>query len=81
MHYKHCHSIENQLSQHISEIHVLEDYSIQLYTKSGSVIIVGDDAILEKKINFVKTFVSQELPNSIVDISHGGDPVSKPRNN
>ncbi len=72
---------KNQLSQHISEIHVLEDYSIQLYTKSGSVIIVGDDAILEKKINFVKTFVSQELPNSIVDISHGGDPVSKPRNN
>lgn len=72
---------ENNLLKEISEIHLQEDYTIQLYTNAGSVIKIGNDGILEKKIKFVKTFILQSQPKLIVDISHGGDPVYKPRTN
>lgn len=73
---------ENDLLKEISEIHILEDYNVQLYTNAGSVINIGNDSILEKKINFVRTFILQLKPKVIVDISHDGDhPVYEPRTN
>lgn len=71
---------ENDLLNKVSEIQLLEDYSIQFYTNGGSVIKIGNDNILEKKIEFVKSFILQAQAKVIVDISHGGTPVYKPRN-
>lgn len=72
---------KNYLINKISEIHVLEDHNIQLYTKDGSVINIGNSTILKENIDFVKSFFSQHQSKIIVDISHGGDPVYKPREN
>lgn len=72
---------ENSLLHEISEIQLFEDYNVQLYTNAGSVIKIGNDKILQGKIEFVKSFISQSQPSVIVDISHGGTPVYKPRNN
>lgn len=72
---------ENGLISKISEIHILEDYNIELYTKDGSVINIGNNTILKENRDFVKSFFSQPHPKIIVDISHGGDPVYKPREN
>ncbi len=72
---------ENDLLKEISEIHILDDLNLQLYTNAGSVIKIGNDSILEKKIEFVRTFILQLKPKVIVDISHGGAPHYKPRTN
>ena len=69
----------NKLIDRISEINVLEDNHIQIYTNDGSVIKIGDEKIMEKKMEFLKAFLSETHPKIIVDISHGGDPVYRPR--
>lgn len=70
---------ERHIIDKISEIHFLEDYTIHLYTRDGSVIKVGTSTILKEKLDFIETFISQPHANVIVDLSHGGDPVSIPR--
>lgn len=72
---------DKELLKEISEIHLQENYNVQLYTNAGSVIKIGNDTILEKKIQFVETFILQSQAKLIVDISHGGAPVYKPRTN
>lgn len=72
---------DNKLIEKVSEVNVLEDNTIQIYTKDGSVIKIGDAKTMEKKMDFLKAFLSETHPKSIIDISHGGDPVSKPRAN
>lgn len=72
---------ENELLKEISEIHIQEDYNLQLYTNAGSVINIGDDSILEEKIEFVRAFILQSQQKVIVDISHNRYPSYKPRNN
>lgn len=70
---------KNHIMDAISEIHFLEDGTIHLYTNEGSVIKVGTNIILKEKLDFIKSFIAQSRANVIVDLSHGGDPVSIPR--
>ncbi|SJZ33417.1 cell division protein FtsQ/DivIB [Garciella nitratireducens] len=72
---------KNDLIYEISEIHILENFDIHLYTNDGSVINIGNSSILKENIDFLKSFLGQPHQKVIIDISHGGDPVCKPRRN